>query len=192
MPLPLLDCAESAPPCCSTLHMLATHLLDVVVPGQIECASEQPCPNKELVAYVQHGTDFDDPLCDSLVVFLTSITSSPGSTSINGTTVLAPVFRASYRVRLRESGWPMVEDDGDTIYVPDPQLVHRQSVHSYAHGERMFRDLANAHAHKRLVPSGCSVVRIGDFLPLFTSGGCVGWEIEITVDVPWSLNLGGY
>jgi hypothetical protein len=191
MPLPPIDCNEPEQPCCETLFGIGEHLLGVVLPGLLECIGEPACPVDDLYAYVTHGPVSEDPLCNSLTVTLNSINPSPGSSTPQATTLIAPALRAEYVIRLRESGFPTAYDDGDTIYAPDPQHIHHASRFSYAHGERMFRDILIAHSRRELAPCSCQVVQIGTFTPLPASGGCVGWEIAIVLDVPRSLPLGG-
>jgi len=186
MALPDANCNIPEEACCNALYETAVHLLNVVYPDLIDCIGEPECPVQSIQPFVQHGVEPDDPLCDTLIVYIVNISTSTGSTTLAGGLALAPKYRVTYRMRLRESGWPMAYAVDEQIYAPDPAVVNAIARHSYAHGERMFRSIANAHAQRALAPGSCSVVNIGEFRPVPVGAYCVGWEIDITLDVPWN------
>lgn len=188
MPLPQPTCENPGDPCCHTFFAVADHIVTLLALGQAECRNQGGCGSGELFAYVSTGFDVDDPLCDTLIVWLVNIDPKFGPAGVARS---PSQMRATYRIRLRDSGYPIAQDDGITIYAPDPMEIHQVSAFAYSHGEKLLRDLINASASGALVPAGCTNPNISNFRALDTSGGCVGWQVDVTLDVPWHLPVGG-
>lgn len=183
MPLPALDgtCEIPTEVCCTTVFDAATALLDRILADLESCIPPGDCFGG-LVGYVTIGGFPQDPLCDSLIVTATNIASSSG---VAGKLRSIAQHRVSFLIQLHESGFPMIGVAGDDIFVPPPDLVHAVSKHAYAHGERMYRSALEALAGPNPI-DGCGFVSIDSFTPIDPSGGCVGWQLRVTVNV----NLG--
>ena len=180
MALPNEDCAPVE--ACSSLHDIAQNLLDIAFPAVAECASYPDCGVPELVGYVSMGRQIEDPIADFVAVSLLAVTPSSRSADAYGN-MIQPVYRASFQVKLLETGWPTPWGDDEEIVPPTPEQYADAAQHSYAHGEAMYRALANALASRTLVPNnkGCFQA-IDALLPLEPSGGATGWMTNIITD----------
>lgn len=185
MPLPFGPCDIPLDVCCTSLFDVAEHVLDIVLPAVNDCLTPSECSDTPMIAgYVSMGTQIQDPVADYVVVSLQTISTSPGSRDAVGRMQL-PMYRATYQVRLLETGWPTAESSGEEIWVPSPEQVHDISRHAYAHGERMFRALADALVRKTLGPGACTFTAIGQLFPIEPSGGTVGWQTTVEIGIPF-------
>lgn len=178
MPIPAGLCDESAEPCCLSLSDIANHLLLSVFDALKACC-ETGCEG--LSVYVAMGPG-DDGIKDALTVNPTLVTASAG------TRPGAPgLYRASFDVRLRESGWPTAYVDGTVIQLPEPALQAAASRYILGRGEAMHRKLASMASSRGLTPPGvrCANGSIGPLTPITPQGGVVGWLVTVTVDLPW-------
>lgn len=184
MALPSSDCAPENV-CCDMLYTIAANILEVAHCAVIECTVGLPCPLPEIVGYVSVGIQVQDPIPDYLVVSLASLGASPQSSDVAGRMYI-PQWRATYQVRLLESGWPTPTGDGEEIIVPVPADVAAAAMHSYAHGEKMYRALFTAMERNELNPyaNDGTFKRIEPLVPVEPTGGTVGWQTAITVDCP--------
>jgi len=185
MALPPLepDCDISPDVCCDAFWGVANHLVVVVLDGLENCRPTEICDDDWFHGYVPHGIRVEDPAPNYVVASLANVSIV---NSNQRTAQFFPRYLAVYQVRLLESGWPMAQDDGESIWVPDHRDLHALSRHSYSHGEVMWRALANAVATGNIQPRHCSFEQLGTFRPVEPSGGTVGWQVDVTVDVPLS------
>lgn len=187
MPLPFSDCDIPYDVCCDALFSTAEEILDIVLPAVNNCVAPSPCrPHAPIAGYVSMGVLVQDPVADYVVVSLSRLETSQGSQDDAGR-LQVPVWRALYQVRLLESNWPTAEELNEQIYVPSPDLTHAIARHSYAHGEAMFRALANAVTARSANMSGkpCTFHMIEPLVPVEPTGGTVGWETNVWVNINW-------
>lgn len=186
MPLPPYGCTPADPLCCTGLWDHA-ELLRVTAFDAVEaCVPPDGCVYPDLASWVSHGFNTEDPVADFLVVSLVGFGPAPQSRDPYGALQVPALWRARFRVRLLETGWPMVGDNGEDIWVPDPEQIMQSSVHLYSHGEAMYRALADKVARKQIDDCGCKFHGIEDLTPLDPSGGAAGWETHVTVGVNMS------
>lgn len=178
--IPSSTCAADTP-CCLELHSIANHLLvetyDAVMacyPG-VEC-----CP--PLSAYVTLG-EGDDGIVDSLTVSIRSIASS-----VNTRPGQLGLWRATFAIRLSESGWPTARREGTAILMPEPEAQAVAIRHVLSMGEAIHKRLSNLQTRRGLVPDGirCSNASLGGMTPVGPRGGVAGWLVPVTVDLPWN------
>ncbi len=178
--LPALDCTPSEVVCCPTFYDIGYHILTRAFAAVQPCSAPSPC---ETVwhTYVTIG-DGDDGVMDALSVALMGV--GPSSKS-QDTGRLSPIMqiKADYRVRLLDSGWPMVHEDDGVIVQPDPAEQNALARHSYARGEALYRGLLNDVVNGTILPTGmaCSATTIDRLLPLKPAGGTVGWYTTISL-----------
>lgn len=179
MALPHEDCAPGEV-CCTSLFDVADHILQIAFCAVAGCSVVE-CDLEEIVGYVSMGERIEDPASDFLVVSLSSVSPSPGSADQVGN-MQNPTYRARFQVKLSETGWPMPTGDEDEIIPPLPSLMQNASRHAYAHGEAMYRALANALARKTLnVSCADCYQQIEPLRPVEPSGGTVGWVTYVTL-----------
>lgn len=184
--LPGPDCGANEDVCCNVLYDVAYHILVSVHDSLVACFPQDGCSTIP-VAYVTMGGG-DDGVRDALTVAIIEAVPSPKSLDPNGRMVGIPLYRCAYEVRLKESGWPMVERNENSISPPDPVRQNSQARHAFSHGERIYRKLNNMLITKTMTPSTVaqySTVQLGRLTPLRPLGGVVGWVIPVSVDLPW-------
>lgn len=167
--------------CCVSLYDIAAHLLAETYDAVLNCyPTVEDCP--PLAAYVTMGTG-DDGITDAVTVAMMTIAGSP-NTRAGG----LGLWRSTFIVMLRESGWPTVRVNGDEILMPAPDLQVRAAQHVFSMGEAIHRRLAALQTSRGLTPAGvpCAMASIGVMSPLNPQGGVVGWQIPVTVDLPWN------
>ena len=187
--LPSADCTVSDAVCCVSLYDIADHILTGVWTSLLACYEPLPVVGYQLLAYVTMG-DGDDGIVDALQVSVGNVLPSPGSQKTGQLTPVA-AFDAIFRVRLVESGWPMVHEDNGQIFQPESAQQNALARHSYAHGERMYRKLAAMTAAGDLTPpsvTGCSKGVLSALVPIPPQGGVVGWSTTVTMTLPWGWN----
>lgn len=178
-------CDVTPEPCCGDLYAIADHLLTSVFDALKECMGDQGC-SMQIVAYVTAGTG-DDGVRDALTVEFDGIV--PTTRSVQGGNGLL-VSRATYTVRLRESGWPIVRREDGTVVVPPPDEQNHAAKYALARGELVYRWLLGMQAQKQIVPTsvmGCPATQVRDFRPMRPSGGVIGWTVTVDVDLPWGF-----
>lgn len=181
MPLLVDTCTPITEQYCSELWRISDHLLCKVFEAVNTCFI--PGCDPQLVAFVTTGQG-DDGIKDKLTVSLLQIDPSTLTTAVG-----PGLYRATWIVRLHESGWPIVRTSGDTITPPPPEEQEMAIQQLMAHGEAMHRRLAHMRANKMMTPSGmrCLNSMLGQMTPVFPSGGVAGWEIQVTIDVSWGM-----
>lgn len=178
MALPNNECAAEDV-CCTSLYDMAASILDIAYTAVSNCSTFN-CPVPELVGYVSMGAQIADPHADFLVVSLLSVAAAPESGGGRGNHHL-PIYRATFQIKLLETGWPTPHGDSESIVIPEPVLVNDVTRHSMAHGEAMFRALANALATNVLPGDSQSFRRLEPLRPVEPSGGAVGWVTNLTL-----------
>jgi len=171
---------------CSTLYDIADHLLVNVFAALQGSYTSSPNPVDTLLAYVTMGRG-DDAIADSLSVNIRDVSPSPG-TQAGGRTIMLGLYRASFEVRLIETGWPMAEVVNGVVYVPDPVRQNALARHAFSHGEVMYRKLIYMVGSRNITPTsvpGCSNASIGSLTPVTPLGGTIGFVVPLVIDVPW-------
>lgn len=179
MPLLTSPCADLVDPCCTTLGAFADHLRCEALDAIMACFEPGSC--EPFTSYVSMGAG-DDGIADSLIVSVNTMLPSANTTSVGFS-----LWNMTFDVRLRESGYPMVQTEGSQIVLPDPQLQHQATMQLMAHGEAIHRRLSALKTKRQLAPTGyqCLQGTIGSLLPLTPQGGVAGWSILVTVQMPW-------
>jgi len=185
--LPNGDCVVSEEVCCTNLYDIAQHILSGLYEGMLECFQPTQCDPGGLLAYVTMG-DGDDLVLDALTVALTSVDPSFNTVARNETSPFG-LYRATFTIRLLESGWPMAYEENGEIFVPDPVAQNAMARHAYAHGERMYRRLTYMASHGECVPAGmsCSKVEVSALRAMNPQGGSIGWETTLVLALPWGM-----
>lgn len=183
MPLPEPGCVP-AEACCTNLFDYADHILDQALAAYNECRTEE-CP--AIVAYVTLGRG-DDGIVDALTVAFTGVVPKP--VQANGTVW---VNEATFVLRLRETGWPVVSDEGGVITFPDPVVQNNLARHVYGRLERILRRMvwlarpgfgSVATAERgRMAPDGVPYLKasVSGISPLDPQGGVIGGFMTITI-----------
>lgn len=183
--MPLVAECELSDQCCTTMFDTAKYLLDEVYRA-LTCCYPDPaaCPLDEWRKYITFGPG-NDGVDDALTVAI--LTAGPRQQS--PTTLALALYRATFEVRLRERGWPMVHvGPGGEVYAPDWQEQTGKARQAFAHGEKMYRHLIWLNNNSALSPpgSGCRNAGMGNLIPLQPLGGVVGFSVQVTMDMPWS------
>ena len=184
MPLQSDACTPIAEQRCSVLWQIADYLLCKTYEAVGSCFAGACCDG-QISAYVTTGQG-DDGIVDQLTVSLLQIDPSVLTASIG-----PGLYRATFLVRLHESGWPTARVDGDTVIPPAPEEQARAIQQLMAHGEAMHRRLTHLRASGQILPPGMNPPRlnsaIGQLAPVFPQGGVAGWTILVTIDLPWGM-----
>ena len=177
--IPTIPC-DTPEACCDSLYAVAAHLLTEVYDALLVCYPTENC--QALAAYVTLGLG-NDGIPDALTVATTNIDTSPASRPGS-----FGLWRATYAIILKESGWPVAHVEGDEIVLPSPDLQAAAAAHVYAMGEAMHRKLSRLYTTRNLTPSGvgCTNATLGTMFPLAPQGGVVGWQASVTADLPWN------
>lgn len=164
---------------------IADNLLEIAHTAVVGCIPETSCDLPVLVGYVAVGTRVRDPLSDYVVVSLSSLAPTRRSSDASGRMRL-PIYRATFQIRLLESGWPVPWGD-DEIIVPSADEYMQAAKHSYSHAEAMYRALHIALTTNELT-GGCTdcFASIGALEPVEPSGGSVGWETTVVTEFDMS------
>lgn len=186
MALPTYDCGVSDPTsaCCTMLFIIGTNIMHTALEAVQRCMASTPCGSNELIGYVSVGQEIQDPVPDYLVVSLAWAGHSPGAQGPNGNRFIN-LMRATYQVRLIESGWPQPSGDGESVIFPHPDEYMNAGLHSYAHGESMYRALVSSKDLNPYCSTDC-YTHFEPLRPVEPAGGTVGWETFITTDYPMS------
>jgi hypothetical protein len=164
-----------------SLHDIAAHLLAEVYDAVSGCYPGPDCC-EPLAAYVTLGNG-DDGITDSLTVSFGSIASSP-NTRPGGLSL----WKATFNVRLSESGWPTARVEGEAITLPTPSEQATAARHVLSMGEAIHRRLSMLQSQRGLTPPGvrCSNASVGVMTPVPPQGGVVGWLVPVVIDLPWN------
>lgn len=177
MVLPAADCTTPVESCCQTSAAVGAHLLAHAFEAITQCFDDGCCT---IAAYQTLGRG-DDGQVDAVTV--TYLGQSPiADARARGRGPQAQ--RLSFDVRLRESGWPMVREEGGVIVLPDPLEQNRLAGVVQGHIEAMYRHLLRLARHRQLTPAGvrCFGGSVSPLTPLTPLAGVVGGFVTVTVD----------
>jgi hypothetical protein len=178
------DCDVPPSVCCTSLYSIAEHILINVNAVLLDCLKASDC--EPLHAYVTMG-EGDDAVPNALTVEFDLAAPTPGSNR-NNTQVPFIISRATFTVRLRESGWPTVKTRDNRIIIPKPETQNRAAKHAFAHGELMYRQLLYMQHSGTLIPAtvkGCTNTVIGSLNPMRPEGGIIGFFAQVSTDLAW-------
>lgn len=189
MALPAADTAAGIPAsvCCDTLSAMANRVRTVAMDGLCQCV-EETCADRTFRSYVTIGPGVQDPLGDSLIVYLSDFGATTGSTDQRGNLLGIAVYQADFEMRLLENGWPQIRVDEMTgqIVAPDADYIHAVAMHSTAHGERMYRALADAIQRKEMFVGSANDhignIQLSGLTPIQPSAFMAGWKCTIRVE----------
>lgn len=177
MPLLASSCTPIEDQTCNVLTQVAQYLLEKTYDALSSCFTGG-CEG-DVIAYITTG-QADDGIMDALTVTLLQIDPSPQTVSVGSS-----LWRATFLVVLRESGWPIVRVS-EGVPTPPPPAEQAQAVQQLlAHGEAIHRRLSYLKSTRALSPLRCSLASMGGLLAIFPQGGVAGWSISVTVDLPW-------
>ena len=194
MPLPIANCAAdiSSDVCCDTIWLMGERIRTVALDAVLTCVDDD-CANEAITSWQTEGDRSGSVKGNTLVVSFVTAALAPSGQRRSGSPRPTPITRASFRVELRETGWPFITERASvqSIKLPDPQIVHAVAKHARAHGERMWRALLNAGSttvpaqrmfdplyNPHIMDKG---VGIGTLRPR-PSANMVTYEVDITVD----------
>lgn len=185
--LPNITCGEQPGSlCCETIWHAANHILNQVAPPLMECISACDCCTGKFYAYVSqeapevlHG--------DYLAIWLVNLAPSQRSQSSTITTFTpANLLRATWALKLSESGYPKMESDLNAVpNVPGFDQLHYMNRYVYSHGEKMLRLLIDAAARKVLTPQGDTTFTLNSFGPTRPEAGSTGYQVNFVTDFNW-------
>lgn len=184
MPLPTPNCSGVEDEvCCEALWRIGNHILDLVWEPLMGCVRGGTCYGPGLTKYVSFS-DAATWCCDTLSVSFDGINFTTGSAAAlqSGTQNTRIGLTTTWRIRLMESCYPMLDDEG----TPTPADYNFVNRHLYAHGEMVLRAVQQAHEQKNLHPAGCAVSALRFFRPLPVEGDCVGWEMQVDIFSDWT------
>lgn len=173
--------------CCDTLSAMADRIRTVALDGLCSCL-EASCADRTFRSFVSIGPVIQDPLGDSLIVHMPTFGPTQGSSDPQGN--LRPIanYRGDFEIRLLENGWPVIEVDeiGNVITVPDGDMINALSLHSMAHGERMYRALADAIQRREMFLSSqnphIGKIQLSSLTPIQPLAYMVGWTATVRVE----------
>lgn len=177
MPLPVGDCVTPIEVCCPASGLIGAHLLAEAFEAVTQC-QDDVCG--ALTAYQTLGRGDDGHVDAITVTYLGQSTISAPRANGRG---IQPQ-RLLFDVRLRESGWPIVHEEGEAIVLPDPVVQNSLAVIVQGHIEAMYRRLLHLSRHRQLTPSGVRFLggSVSPLTPLAPLGGVVGGFCTVTVD----------
>lgn len=188
--LPRGPCPIPDDVCCTTLFDAANYLLCALYEPMRICTHSNNC-TPIITGYVTLGVG-DDGVTDALTVAVGPTAPSPGSFDrATGRQVGTSLYRTTYRVMLRESGWPMAHVEGNDVVAPDPVDQHALARHAYAHGEQLLRLLERMRYDRTMHPTDLSqpsIAALGPLVPLLPQGGTIGFYIDVQLDMLWPPN----
>lgn len=190
MPLPIDACAANVPTqvCCSSIFDVADRLRCIAFDA-VSCCLDPSCADQEFRSYVSLGPSIPEPLGDALVVHLLSMSPSSASRSPVGILNRVSLQEARFEIFLTENGWPTPETDelGETVYVPDSDLINRVARHTYGHAEKMYRAVLNSAQTGEMFPLPANPhiarVDVGSLQPVQPAVYTAGWTIPVTVQM---------
>lgn len=184
MAVPEPNCSASSSVCCTTLYDTAEFLLTTVAEALRDCIPTE-CDTPPLDCYVTMAGDDANP--NALTVEIESVSPSGGTAQGKGGMQRGlGLYRATFAVRLRESGWPMAYVDDEVIVAPDPALQHFASRHLYSHGEKMYRTLLHMlNTPGGLTPDGLTYASasVTPLIGLLPTAGVAGFVTSVTLDM---------
>ena len=189
MALPVADSPADIPAnyCCDTLSKIADRIRTVALAGLCSCL-DGSCADQGIRSYVAVGPRIEDPIGDSIIVHMTTFGPTTGSNDRLGHLLPVAVHRADFEVRLLETGWPTVDSDEITqqIIVPSAEMVNAVSLHLMAHGELMYRTLANSIQRQEMFVGTDNAhigrVQISNLEPIQPSAYMAGYRCVVRVD----------
>ena len=171
---------------CSSIFAVGTSIMNVALNALNNYPYANACdaPSIEGIVTIGRAVGYEP---DMLTVALQNFGPSPGSRDSRGNLPNRVVWRATWQVRLVESGWLTFLEAGDDEIVMSPaDLIHANAAYSYSHAEMMYRALANA-VLGRKIPGACKesscFADLADLTPVDPDGHTVGWETSCTVEI---------
>lgn len=192
--MPSAGCAAdiSSDVCCDTWYLIGERIRTVAFAGVCTCI-EPGCGDREFISHQTEG-DIYSILGDSLAItFVRAGITQPRPGGRVGPT---PMTTLTYRLELRENGWPLpatADDQRQVLVAADWQMLHALSAHARGHAEKMWRSVAHAAAttmpaDRMFSPSLHPFIMegrigVGDITPLPNLGPQVGYQMVVTVDI---------
>jgi len=176
MPLPKFDCEI---PCSTQCHSMydAAHAITKIAFDAVVCQMD-PVECEQMTGYVTIGEP-NNPLGNYVAGWIDSLEPRERA---NTQSLMMPIPVATVNVRILESGYPMINEDGPAS-VPDFGELNAAAQHSYSHAEGAMRAVYNA--IRTMAISGCGFRSMGALRPVRPSGGMVGWQFSVTLDLEW-------
>lgn len=174
--LPTLSCSPEADPCCPEWYTALKAVADQVAARLDACVATE-CSDT-LEGFVAVSSDL--LRLDAVTVIVDRIETRAGSQSGAGQATLNELVFVG-RVRLLETGWPMVDDTGPELTLPSSQEWVLAVTHALSHGQKLQRVLHQMRTDGTF--NGCRFSRIGNMLPLRPESGTFGWDVQVELVV---------
>lgn len=195
MPMPSAGCADDIPSdvCCDSFYLIGERIRTIAFTGVCRCTVAS-CADRQFTSYSTEG-DAYPILGETLTLTFLSADIVAVQRNNVGNARPLPVTRLSYRLELRENGWPLpafTHQSTQTIVQADFRRFHALAAHARGHGEAMWRAVANAAsttvvAQRMFSPSLHPFVMergigVGRMTPIPNIGPQCGYRMDVTVD----------
>ena len=194
MPIRATSCPPDTTPdvCCDTLFLIGDRIRTVACDA-VMCCTDESC-DQPYRSYTTFGPRIQDVIGDSIIITMTNATTATTSSTDRGRVSPLVVTRASFRLELRENGWPQAKANQQkgVIVAPDGAEQNAAAAHSMAHAEKMWRALVNAAAIRngstRLFPLPTNhhvlqgAISVGPLTPVGPQATQATWSVELSVD----------
>lgn len=195
MPMPSAGCAADIPSdvCCDSFYLIGERIRTVAFGGVCGC-TQASCGDRQFTSYSVEGEPYAI-LGETLTCTFLSAEITAAQRNGAGNVTPLPVTRLTYRLELRENGWPLpatAHMSTQTLVQADWRVIHALAAHARSHGEKMWRAVAHAAAttkvderlfrpslHPFVMERG---VGIGRMTPLANTGPQCGYRMDVTVD----------
>lgn len=173
MPLPPSDCEIPSDVVCHSWYDAVSGIVGIAHAAIVPQLNVADCDR--FVGYVTVGEP-NNPVGDYVAGWVVSLDP-------RGRNQQFPMASLTVGVRIMETGWPMVNEDGSGS-VPTFEELNAVALHSFSHAESAMRAVYNALRTRQLACCG-SFTSMGPTVPVRPSGGLTGWQFTVTVDLDW-------
>lgn len=170
--IPNSTCSPNAVPCCTDYYEMAETIVVQVI-GRISDCILSAC-NVPLVGAVLFSPDI--VLADSLTFVINRVRTE--TRTVNNRPVKLSTTIMEGQIRLIESGYPVITDEGGRLVMPGLDEFERAAKHLIAHGQVLHKTLLGMRADGT-IPNGCVFSRVGDLEPIDPESGLAGWSVNI-------------
>lgn len=177
----LPPCDSDEIPCCDSLWTAADALLTIAWSAFEDCVPESLCNTVEhFVAAAEPHLVAQDYLCVYLQSVDLTIPRGGGVAQAKGLAVTKPVV--TYTVKLKQGGYPALEEEGTEIHEPPAAEIAFVSSHFLSQVEKIYRAVVDGLAQDNACGAlkGFTPVRV-----IGPSGGAVGASFSVNTEIVW-------
>lgn len=174
--IPNADCSPNAVPCCTDYYEVAETIVAQII-GRISDCITSAC-NVPLVGAVLFSPDV--VLADSLTFVVDRVRAD--TRSVNNRPVKLTQTVIEGQVRLIESGYPVISDEGGRLVMPPLEDFERAAKHLIAHGQVLHKTLLGMR-NDGGIPNACVFSSVGALVPIDPESGLAGWSVDLEVMV---------